>query len=412
MWYRHRMNTASATRGPGRIARRLAPYGTTIFAEMTALAVKHGAVNLAQGFPDFDGPEFLKDAAADAVRRGHNQYARTQGVPALNRVIAAAWNRRTGQTVDPDTQVTVTSGCTEALAATFLGLVEPGDGIILFEPYYDSYHAGVGMAGGMVRTVMLRRCASCEFVFDDAELRAAFDSRTRAIVVNTPHNPTGKVFTRSELELIARLCVEHDVVAITDEVYERLTLDPGQPHIHLASLPGMADRTVTLSSLGKTFSLTGWKVGWAVASAELSRAVRAAHQFLTFATATPLQHAAAAALEPDGPGEACVIDLVARLREARDYLCDALTRLGFNASRPAGTYFVMADHSAVSGRIRPGMSDREFCRWLPEHAGVAAIPPSVFYSRPEEGRGFIRFAFCKKMETLRDAVRRLEQALG
>ena len=401
------MDRAPSSHTPSPIAHRLAAYGTTIFAEMTALANQHGAVNLAQGFPDFDGPDFLKDAAYEAMRGGHNQYARTHGLPVLNRAIADAWQRSAGVWVDPDAQVTVTSGCTEALAAAFLGLVNPGDEVILFEPFYDSYHAGVVMAGGVVRTVTLRPANDNggAFGFDESDLRGAFGERTRAIVVNTPHNPTGKVFTRDELALIARLCVEHDVLAITDEVYERLVYEPALPHLHLATLPGMSDRTVTLSSLGKTFSMTGWKIGWAIGSPALSKAVRAAHQFLTFATATPLQHGAAAALTR---GKEYVAGLVRQLREARDYLMEALTRVGFYVYRPDGTYFIMADHTPISG-TRGGMTDREFCRWLTAEIGVAAIPPTPFYEHAEFGRPLARFAFCKRMETLREAVRRLEK---
>jgi aspartate/methionine/tyrosine aminotransferase len=388
------------------IADRLRPFGTTIFTEMTRLAIQHGAVNLAQGFPDFDGPAFVKAGAAAAMgldgADGQNQYARMFGLPVLNRAIAAAWKRWGGADVDPDAQVTVTSGCTEAIAATLLGLVNPGDEVILFEPYYDSYRASVAFAAGVPRFVTLHAptAAGHEFRFDPDDLRRAFNPRTRAILVNTPHNPTGKVFTRDELSLIASLCLEHGVTAITDEVYERLVYDPAQrPHVRLATLPGMADRTVTLSSLGKTFSLTGWKIGWAIAPPHLTAAIRAAHQFLTFATATPLQVGAAAALEH---GEPYVHDLVERLRAAREFLGRALEDLGFRVFRPAGTYFIMADHSAL------GMGDDvAFCRRLTAEFGVAAIPPSVFYDHPEHGRPLARFAFCKKMETLEQAVERL-----
>lgn len=409
-----------------RVAERLAPFGTTIFAEMTALAQQHGAVNLSQGFPDFDGPGFVKDAAARAMGAGENQYARMLGVPALNRAVADWFGRATGLEVDPDAQVQVTSGCTEALAAAFLGLVNPGDEVVLFEPYYDSYRACAAMAGAEPKFVALRAApmtpsaslreapptravgegAGSGFAFDEAELRAAFGPRTRAVLVNTPHNPTGKVFTRAELEVIAKLCVEHDVIAITDEVYERLVFEPSRPHVSLASLPGMAERTVVLSSLGKTFSLTGWKIGWAVGPASLIRGVRAAHQFLTFATATPLQHGAAVALSSP-EGEAYVAGLVGRYREAREFLCGALEEIGFGVHRPEGTYFVTADHS------RFGFADDvSFCRHLTAEIGVAAIPPSVFYSRPELGRSLVRFAFCKKRETLERAVERLARLKG
>lgn len=388
-------------------AARFRPYGTTIFAEMTTLANRHGAVNLAQGFPDFDGPDLAKSAAARAMSDGHNQYGRMQGVPELNAAIVARWKSSSGQDIDGESQVTVTAGCTEALAASFLGLVNPGDEVILFEPYYDCYHVGATMAGGRVRAVTLRPDAQGTFSFDPDQLRHAFTDKTRLIVLNTPHNPTGKVFTRQELALIAELCVKHNTLALTDEVYERLTFDPALPHVHLATFPGMAERTVTLSSLGKTYSLTGWKIGWAIAPPELTRAVRAAHQFLTFCAAVPLQHGAAAALNQ---GESEVAALVARLRSARDFLAPALSSLGFRVFHPAGTYFIMVDHTDVSRRlgINP-VSDVDFCRKLTADIGVAAIPPSFFYDNPDHGRPLARFAFCKRPETLQRAVERLEK---
>jgi len=384
-------------------AKRLAPFGTTIFTTMTRLALEHKAINLAQGFPDFDGPEFVKAAAVEALAAGHNQYARSFGAPVLNEAIAAAWKGATGLSVDPAAEVTVTSGCTEALAATFLGLINPGDGVILFEPYYDSYRAGVAMAGGVPRFVTLRPPAEGdgEFVFDPDELKRAFAVGARAILVNTPHNPTGKVFSREDLTLIAELCIKHDAIAITDEVYEKLVFEAGRPHISLASLPGMAERTVTLSSLGKTFSLTGWKIGWAVAPPRLTAGVRSAHQFLTFATATPLQHAASVAITRGGD---YVASLVKQYRGSRDFLGSALTRLGFRVFTPAGTYFIVADHSAFGFA-----DDVEFCTHLTKTVGVAAIPPSVFYDKPADGRRLARFAFCKKRETLEEAVRRMER---
>jgi aspartate/methionine/tyrosine aminotransferase len=375
-------------------AARLAPFGQTIFTEISLLAARHGAVNLGQGFPNFDGPEFVKQAAIDAIRAGHGQYARMFGVPDLNRAIARRFAATSGLSVDPDAQVTVTSGCTEAIAAAFLGLVNPGDEVILFEPYYDSYRACAAMAGATARLVTLR---PPDFAVDPAALAAAFTARTKAILVNTPQNPTGKVFTRAELELIARLCRQHDVIAITDEVYERLVFE-GE-HVHLASLPGMADRTVTLSSLGKTFSLTGWKIGWAIASSALTAGVRAAHQFLTFATATPLQHGAIAAREAP---ESYYRDLLDGYRRKRDLLADGLARLGFVVFPPGGTYFILADHTPF------GFSDdAAFCRHLIESVGVAAIPTSVFYHDPSDGRALVRFAFCKDEQTLREALARM-----
>jgi aspartate/methionine/tyrosine aminotransferase len=414
------------------LADRFRPFGTTIFTEMTLLANKHGAVNLAQGFPDFDGPEFIKLAAIEAIktdRPGHNQYARMFGIPALNASIAEGWKKRTGLSINPDTQVTVTSGCTEAICAAMLALLNPGDEIILFEPYYDSYLASVAMAGATPRFVTLQtpKCENCsctplsgqdQFYFDPQQLAAAFTPRTRAILVNTPNNPTGKVFTREELKLIADLCIKHDVIAITDEVYEHLTYDADLPHISLATLPGMEGRTLTLSSLGKTFSLTGWKVGWAIGSPELSAAVRAAHQFITFATATPLQHGAAAACSLNAQSEHAIAALRTDLTQGREFLAQTLCECGFKVHLPAGAYFILADWSrvrvprhsvAVSSTSEPIPDDLTFCKHLTEHAGVAAIPPSVFYENKHHGRPLARFAFCKRMSTLQEAATRLRK---
>lgn len=383
-------------------AKRLVPFGTTIFTEMTALAQKHQAVNLGQGFPDFEGPSFVKDAAVDALRTKPNQYAPLAGVPELTGAIATLWTRETGLACDPRTDVTVTAGATEAIAAAMLGLVNPGDEAILFEPYYDSYRACVAMAGGTPRFVTLR---APDFRFDEAALRAAFTDRTKLVLVNTPHNPTGRVFSRAELEQIARLCVERDAIAITDEVYERLVFE-GE-HLRLASLPGMAERTLTISSLGKTFSLTGWKIGWAIGPEPLTRAVRAAHQFLTFAVATPLQRAAAVAL---GSPPSFYDELSAAFRAKRDALCDALHDIGFRVSVPQGGYFVMADFSTLDLSrlgLAEGADDVAFCKALVERVGVAAIPPSFFYEHKAEGRTLARFAFCKRDETIAEAVKRL-----
>ncbi len=363
---------------------------------MTILARRHGAVNLGQGAPDFDGPEFVKDAAVQAIRDGHAQYARMFGVPELNLAIAARFGRASGLAVDADTEVTVTSGCTEAIAATMLGLIEPGDEVILIEPYYDSYPAAVAMAGGVVRTVTLR---APRFELDIVALAAAVTTKTRAILVNTPHNPTGRVFSRAELQAIAALCLARDLLCISDEVYERLVFE-GR-HISIATLPGMRERTITLSSLGKTYSLTGWKVGWAIASPALTAGVRAAHQFLTFATATPLQYGAIAALNAHASYD---VALVADYRRRRDMLVDGLRDAGFVTYVPEGAYFIMADHT------RFGFDDDvAFCRWLVEEIGVAAIPPGSFYQSREDGRALARFAFCKRDETLRTAIERLQR---
>ena len=376
------------------LARRLEGFGTTIFTEMTRLANEHGAVNLAQGFPDFDGPDFVKEAAVEAIRQGRGQYARMSGIPEIHAALAAKYRRDYGLDYAADTEFTVTSGATEAIFAAIQGTCEPGDEVVLFEPYYDSYRASVVMASAVPRFVTLR---APDWSFDPEELARAFTPKTRAILLNTPHNPTGKVFTREELETVAALCGERDVLCITDEVYEHILYDG--THVPMAALPGMRERTITISSFGKTFSLTGWKIGWAAAPPALTAAVRAAHQFITFATATPLQHAAAAAL---ATGPEFYKGLVSFYRRKRDDLVAELSRLGFVVAPPAGTYYVCAD-------FRPFGFDDDvaFCRHLIEDIGVAAIPPSVFYENTRYGKTYIRFAFCKKEETLKEAVRRL-----
>ncbi|HTY42099.1 MAG TPA: methionine aminotransferase [Thermoanaerobaculia bacterium] len=377
------------------LSSKLAEFGTTIFTEMTRLANEHGAINLAQGFPDFDGPEFVKEAAIAAIRAGHGQYARMSGIPEVHRALAAKYRRDRALDYAPDTEIVVTSGATEAIFAAIQGVCDAGDEVVLFEPYYDSYKASVRMAGAVPRVVTLE---VPDWRFDPAALEAAFGERTRAILVNTPHNPTGKVFSPDELETIARLCRARDVVCVTDEVYEHLVYE-GR-HVPMASLPGMRERTITISSFGKTFSLTGWKIGWALAPPELAAAVRSAHQFVTFATATPLQHGAAAAL---AAGPEYYEALLETYRDRRDYLVRELGRLGFDVRAPQGAYFVCADFRAFGFD-----DDRAFARHLIEKAGVAAIPPSVFYDHAGHGRCYVRFAFCKKRETLEAAVARLE----
>lgn len=390
-----------------RIAERLRPFGTTVFAEMTTLANEHGAVNLSQGFPDDPGPELAHDAAARAMRAGHNQYAPLPGVPELRRSVAAWCKRGIGVDADPDREITITNGATGALASTMIGLIDPGDEVVVFEPYYDSYRADIAMAGGIPRFVTLRPHGE-RFSFDPSQLRNAFGPKTRAVLVNTPHNPTGTVFSRDELEQIAALCREHDVIAVSDEVYERLTFDPDQPHISIASLPGMRERTIVISSIGKIFSLTGWKIGWAVAPAHLTAGIRAAHQFLAYAIATPLQQGAAVMLDM---GEEQARRIVAHDHAMLEKLRPALSDLGFRVYDPAGTYFIMAEHTQVSERIGV-LGDVELCRWLTTEARVAAIPPSAFYEDKAEGSRYIRFAFCKRAETIDEAIRRLRAALG
>ena len=379
------------------ISKKLEPFGTTIFSEMTALALEHGAINLSQGFPDFEGPAAVLEAAVDALRSGDNQYARSMGHPKLVQAIARHQERHYGIELDPMTEVSVFSGATEGIASSLLGLLNPGDEVILFEPFYDSYPACVALAGAVPRYFTLR---FPEFALDADQLASLFTGCTRLLLLNTPHNPTGKVFTADELRVIAELCTKHDVIVLTDEVYEHLVFD-GAEHVPLASLPGMRERTLSLSSAGKTFSFTGWKVGWATGPAELVAAAQAAHQFVTFATATPLQVAVAHAL--DHLGDDYYRSFIAGYGEKRQFLLDTLRGAGLDPAPPNGTYFVLADFTG----IHPG-DDRSFVRSLIAEKGVAAIPPSVFYrSNPEEGRRLVRFAFCKKMETLRAAAERL-----
>lgn len=382
---------------PSQVSARFRPFGETIFAEFTELAKRHDAINLGQGFPDFDGPQFIMDAARDAMAKGRNQYARSIGEVELNERIAARFGMDTGQDVDPAGNVTVTSGCTEAIAATFLGLVNPGDEIILMEPFYDAYPVGVAMAGATARYLTLQ---APDFRITEDALQALVTPQTRAVMLNTPHNPLGRVFGHDELEAVAAVCRRHDLLCFSDEVYERLVYDDAR-HTSIATLPGMWERTVTLSSLGKTFSLTGWKIGWAVAPEPLTAGVRAAHQFLTYATATPLQHGAAAALDA---GPEYYRQLATDYRRKRDLLAEGLDSVGFEVYLPQGTYFIMCDHRGFGYP-----DDRSFARFLTSEIGVAAIPPSAFYSTPGGGEALIRFAFCKGDDTLRAAVDRLRK---
>jgi aspartate/methionine/tyrosine aminotransferase len=385
------------------VSRRLESFGTTVFAAMSARAAEVGAVNLGQGFPDFEGPGWLLDELGRAAREHPNQYAPTAGLPELREAIAERWHIDTGCHADPEREITVTTGATEAMAAACLGLLDPGDKVVVFEPYYDAYRAALAMAGAEGVFVPLHRRDDGSFAFDIAELRdAVARPGVRAVLVNTPHNPTGKVFDAEELAEIARLCVAHDRFAITDEVYERLLFD-GATHTNLATLDGMRERTLTISSLGKTMSVTGWKIGWAIAPPELTAGVRAAHQYLTFSVNTPAQHAAARALRE---GEPYWRSLAHDLARRRDTLAQTLAGLGFRFATPKSGYFILADHTAVSGRL--GLEDDiALCEHLIEHAGVVAIPPTAFYERQDLGKPLIRFAFCKKGETIEEASRRL-----
>ncbi len=376
------------------LSTRLQGFGTTIFAEMTALARAHDAVNLGQGFPDFEGPAEVRDVAIEAMRAGHNQYCRSFGIPPLTAAIAEHQKRFYDLDVDPEREVTVFTGATEAIASCLLALCEAGDEVILFEPFYDSYRAAVAMAGASPRVIPLR---DPDFSYDPELLELSIGPKTRVLVLNSPHNPTGKVFSKAELEHIARLCVKHDIIAMTDEVYEHLVFE-GE-HIPLASLPGMRDRTVSISSAGKTFSFTGWKIGWACASEALSRAIRSAHQFVTFCSGTPFQHAIAHALRL---GDDFYETFASEYRARRDRLCKGLADVGFGVLEPAGTYFVCTD-------IRPlGFDDDDrLCRALPETVGVAAIPNSAFYQDPRRGKHLVRFAFCKSDPVLDEGIARL-----
>ena len=376
-------------------AQRLTGLGTTIFAEMSALAVRTGSVNLGQGFPDTDGPDSLLEDAIAAIRAGANQYPPGRGVPALRQAIVDHQKRFYGLSYDPDTEVLVTTGATEAIAAALLAYVEPGDEVIALEPYYDSYAAGIAMAGGHRVPVTLR---APEYRLDLDELRAAVTPRTKVLLINSPHNPTGSVLTDLELRGIADLAIERDLVVITDEVYEHLIFD-GLQHHPLAAYDGMADRTVSISSAGKTFSVTGWKIGWVTGSPSVVTAVNTAKQFLTFTSGAPFQPAVANAL---ALGNEYFDALRADLQARRDLLCDGLESLGFEVHRPQGTYFVTTD-------VRPlGYTDGiDFCRMLPERAGVVAIPTQVFYDNTTAGRPLVRWAFCKQPHVLQEALTRL-----
>ncbi len=385
-------------RGPP-LAHRLEGLGTTIFAEMSALAIRTGAVNLGQGFPDTDGPSEVADAAVAALRAGINQYPPGPGQPDLRLAVSEHQQRFYGITLDPDTEVVITTGATEAIAAALLGLVDPGDEVIALEPFYDSYAAVIQMAGGVRVPVTLR---APDFRLDVERLRAAVTARTRIILLNSPHNPTGAVLTRDELATIAAVAVEHDLNVVSDEVYEHMTYDV--EHLPVSTLPGMAERTLTIGSAGKTFSFTGWKVGWATGPAPLVRAVLTAKQFLTYVSGAPFQPAVAVGLRlPDS----YFTRLAASLQAKRDRLCAGLTEVGFEVFLPDGTYFATAD-------VRPmGWDDGvAFCRELPHRAGVVAIPHQVFYDAPSDpdcpGRPLVRFAFCKRDEVLDDALTRLQ----
>ena len=382
-----------------RRATRAQGLGTTIFAEMSALATATGSINLGQGFPDTDGPREVLEAAVAAIRGGHNQYPPGPGIPELRHAVAAYRARMTGQLVDPDTEVLVTAGATEAIAAALLGLLDPGDEVLVLEPYYDSYVACIGFAGAVRRPVTLRPPT---YALDPDELRAAVTDRTRLILLNSPHNPTGAVLSRGELEAIAAVARERDLVVVADEVYDQLAYDADRPHISIATLPGMAERTLAVGSAGKTFSVTGWKVGWVTGPAALVDAVRAVKQFLTYVSGAPLQPAVAVGLALP---QAYFDEFRSSLAARRDQLSDGLAALGFDVHRSRGTYFVTTDVRSV------GYDDgAAFCRDLPTRAAVVAIPHAVFWDHREIGGPLVRWAFCKRPEVLDEALARLRKA--
>ncbi|WP_435742292.1 pyridoxal phosphate-dependent aminotransferase [Nocardioides sp. SYSU DS0663] len=380
-----------------RTATRLQGIPPTIFTRMSALAQRTGSVNLGQGYPDVDGPPSVVERAVEALRGGANQYAPAPGVPELRQAIARHQQRHYGLEPDPDSEVVVTTGATEGIAAALLGLVDPGDEVVVLEPYYDSYLAMIQMAGGVRRPVTLR---APDYRLDVDELRAAVGPRTRVLLLNTPHNPTGTVLTREELAAVAEVAVEHDLVVITDEVYEHLTY--GHEHVPLATLPGMWERTLTLSSAGKSWSFTGWKVGWASGPPPLVQALLSAKQWLTFTSGSPLQPAVAHALDEESawPGE-----LARELEQRRDLLCTGLAEAGMEVRVPEGTYFALTDVSSY------GWEDgTAFCLALPERAGVVAIPAQAFHDDAEAGRHLVRWAFCKQPGVIEEGLDRLRRA--
>jgi aminotransferase len=376
---------------------KAARFTESVIREMTRLAQLHGAVNLSQGFPDFPAPEEVKEAARRAVSSDINQYAITWGARSLRQAIAAKFERLYGVPVDPEREVTVTCGSTEAMIAALLAVLDPGDEVVVFEPFYENYGPDAILSGAQPRFVRLRPPA---WSFDPDELAGAFGAKTRAVIVNTPNNPTGKVFTREELEAIAALCRRHDALAITDEIYEHILYD-GAVHVPMATLPGMAERTITINGMSKTYSVTGWRVGWAVAPPALTAAIRKVHDFLTVGAAAPLQEAGALALALP---EEYYRGLAAAYAQRRARLLAILEQTGLRPHRPAGAYYVITETAGLGWD-----DDVAFARHLVEEVGVAVVPGSSFYQDPRDGRGQVRFAFCKKEETLAEAERRLSR---
>lgn len=386
-----------------RTARRTHGFTESVIREMTRIANEAGALNLAQGFPDFPAPELLKEAACEAIRADINQYAVTWGSPRMRRALAAKYARDYGMEVDEAREITVTCGATEAMVATLLAIVDPGDEIIVFEPFYENYGPDVVLCAGAPVFVQLERDGRLE----PERLAAAISPRTRAIVLNSPNNPTGHVLDRTELEAIAALCTRHDLIAVTDEIYEHILYE-GE-HIPLATLPGMRARTVTVSGASKTFSVTGWRIGWIVAPADLTAAIRKVHDFLTVGAPAPLQEACATAL--DTLGAEYYDSLVAGYRQRRDVMQTGLTNAGFRCAPPGGAYYILADFSALSDEPDDVFA-RRLARGRDGERGVASVPGSSFFHDPADGRNFVRFAFCKQLETLQAASAQLHRLVG
>ncbi len=375
---------------------KLRPFGGSVFAEMTAMAISNNAINLSQGFPDFDGPEFIKTAACEAINAGHNQYANTFGVAALRKAISDKYRKFYDLDYNPDTDISILAGATEAIFTTIISIIDNGDEVIIMEPYYDSYPVAVTMAGGICRYLTLE---FPDFKIDFEKLEAMINKRTRMIIINTPHNPSGKVFSRAELETLAGIAVKHDLLIMSDEVYEHIVFD-GLKHIPTASIDGMFDRTITISSTGKTFSMTGWKIGTVCAPAPICSAVRTAHQYVIFAVATPFQHAMIKGYEaPDS----FYRELTEFYTKKRDFMARILKEQGFKIVMPKGSYFIMADFTNFGFN-----NDIEFCKYLTTQIKVAAIPPTAFYFNKNYGEKLVRFAFCKNENTLETAAERLK----
>ncbi len=416
------MTTQAGQSGsPVQPAQRVRGFGTTVFAEYSALAIEYNAVNLGQGFPNFPAPDFVKEAAQQAIANDLNQYARSAGHPRLINALAKIYGPLFGRELNPQTEIVISVGATEGIFATVQALVQSGDEVVLIEPFYDSYAPSVIMAGGTPVYVPLRPKAnaatSADWVLDMAELEAAFTERTRLLILNTPQNPLGKVFDRAELEQIAALVQKHNILVLSDEVYEWMTYSDPQrtvEHVRIATLPGMWERTITLGSAGKTFSVTGWKIGWAITSEQLAHAIFMAHQWIPFAVATPLQEAVAIALEVS-PQHDYFNWLGAMYKAKRDRLLNVLQDVGLPPLTPDGSYFILVDTSGLDiPRAANVRRDVDFCRWLTREVGVVAIPPSHFYSPDHQylTDNLVRFCFCKTDEMLEEAARRLQKLKG